>query len=113
MYAAPPLHSDGVGGTNQCSSGTSSGRQMIRLSHYSRQLITMQANLDHSISSLLLRVQNVYGFLLEEDTLSNFDQMKDTLAHIAQMISNCTQFIKDYSETISFCMRITLLLTTL
>jgi len=73
----------------------------------------MQANLDHSISSLLLKVQNVYEFLLEEDTLSNLDSMKDTLAHIAQMISNCAQFIKDYSETKSLCTQITLFPTTL
>ena len=64
----------------------------------------MQAVLDQSISGLLLKVQNVYEFLLEEDTLSNLDMMKDTLAHIAQVVSNSAQFIKNYSETINFCM---------
>ena len=63
----------------------------------------MQANLDQSISDLLLKVQNVYEFLLEENMLSNLDTMKDTLARIAQVISNCAQFIKNYSETKSFC----------
>ena len=63
----------------------------------------MQANLDQSISDLLLKVQTVFKFLLEEDTLSNLDVMKDTLARIAQVISNCAQFIKNYSETKSFC----------
>ena len=63
----------------------------------------MQANLDQSISDLLLKVQNVYEFLLEEDTLSNLDVMKDTLARIAQVISNCARFIKNYPETKSFC----------
>ena len=80
----------------------SSGRQW-HVSHHFRQLIIMQANLDQSISDLLLKVQNVYEFLLEENTLSNLDTMKDTLARIAQVISNCAQFIKNYSETKSFC----------
>jgi len=51
---------------------------------------------------LLLKVQNVYEFLLEENTLSNLDMMKNTLARIAQVISNCAQFIKNYSETKSY-----------
>ena len=63
----------------------------------------MQANLDQSISTLLLKVQNVYEFLLEEDTISNIEMMKDTLARIAHVISNCAQLIKNYSETKSFC----------
>ena len=74
-----------------------------RVSHHCRQLIIIQTNLDQSISSLLERVQYVYEFLLEEDTLSNLDTMKDTLARIAQVISNCAQFVKDYSETKRFC----------
>jgi len=71
-------------------------------------LIIIQANLDQ-ISDLLLKIQNVYEFLLEEDTLSNLDMMKDTLARIAQAVSNCAQFIKNYSETKSFCMPHTVL----
>jgi len=63
----------------------------------------MQVDLDQSISDLLSKVQNVYEFLLEEDTLSNLDTMKDALARIAQVISNCAQFIKNFSETTSFC----------
>jgi len=66
-------------------------------------VIITQANLDQSISDLLLQVQTVYEFLLEENTLSNFVTMKDTLARIAQVIGNCAQFIKNYSETKSFC----------
>jgi len=103
LYADPPLRSDGLGDTNQCSPGMSSGHQRHANLHHCRQLIIMQAKLDQSISDLLLKVQNVYEFLLEEDTLSNLDTMKDTLARIAQVISNCAQFIKNYSETKSFC----------
>ncbi|KAL4062780.1 WD40-repeat-containing domain protein [Scleroderma yunnanense] len=66
------------------------------------QLIIGQANLDQSVSSLLEKIQRVYKFLLEEDTLANLDTMKDTLARIAHVISNSAQFIKDYSETKNF-----------
>ncbi|KIM60031.1 hypothetical protein SCLCIDRAFT_26946 [Scleroderma citrinum Foug A] len=63
------------------------------------QVIIAQVNLDHSVSSLLSKVQSVYEFLLEEDTKANLDMMKDTLAHIAQVVSSCAQFIENYSET--------------
>ena len=76
---------------------------MARISPHFRQLIIMQANLDQLISNLLLKVLKVYELLLEEDTLSNLDMMKDTLARIAQVIGNCAQFIKNYSETKCFC----------
>ena len=76
-----------------------------RFSHHSCQLIITQTNLDQSISSLLLKINNVYEFLLEEDTLSDVDPMKDTLARIAQIISECAQFVKNYSETKDFCMQ--------
>lgn len=79
---------------------------VARNSYHSRQLIITQANLDSSISSLLEKVRSVYEFLLEGDTLSSFDARKDTLGQIAQVISNCAQFIKDYSETKNFCKRV-------
>ncbi|KAL4075164.1 hypothetical protein V8B97DRAFT_1544571 [Scleroderma yunnanense] len=70
------------------------------------QLVITQANLDSSVSSLLAKVQNVYEFLLEKDTLSNLCTMKDTLARIAQVINNYAQFIKNYSETKNFWKRL-------
>ncbi|KAL4074511.1 WD40-repeat-containing domain protein [Scleroderma yunnanense] len=60
--------------------------------------IIMQANIDNLVSGLLPKIQNVYEFLLEPDTLAHLDAMKDTLAHIAQVINDCAQFIKNYSE---------------
>ncbi|KAL4071250.1 hypothetical protein V8B97DRAFT_436951 [Scleroderma yunnanense] len=62
------------------------------------KVIITQANLDSSVYSLLAKVQSVYEFLLEKDTLANVDAMKDTLARIAQVMSSCAQFIKNYSE---------------
>ena len=82
---------------------------MARISRLSRQLIITQANPGNFVSGLLPTIQSVYEFLLEEDTLINLNTRKDTLAHIAQTVSRCAQFIKDYSETKSFCMPLGLL----
>ncbi|KIM64089.1 hypothetical protein SCLCIDRAFT_23717 [Scleroderma citrinum Foug A] len=44
------------------------------------QVIIVQVNIDYLVSSLLLKIQSVYEFLLEEDIKANLDLMKDTLA---------------------------------
>ncbi|KIN97417.1 hypothetical protein M404DRAFT_1006058 [Pisolithus tinctorius Marx 270] len=69
------------------------------------QLLMKQANLDKAVSGLLQTIRSVYEFLTEEDTINNIDNMKDTLAKIARVISDSAQFIKDYSETKSFWKR--------
>ena len=71
-------------------------------SHITRQVIINQATLDSSVASLFLKVKGVYEFLLRGDILANLATMEDSLARIAQGISNCTQFI-NYSETKNFC----------
>lgn len=75
----------------------------MHTSHPFRQLIINQATLDHSVSSLLLKVKYVYEFLLEGDTLSDLVTMKDILERIARVISDCAQFIVNYSERKNFC----------
>ena len=73
------------------------------ISPHSRQLIINQVTLDNSALSLLSKIKSVYEFFLAGDTLSSLTTMKDTLARFAQVISNCVQFIKNYSETRRFC----------
>ena len=101
-HADPSLRSDGVGGINQCSSGASSGFRP-HISHNSRQVIINQGTLDNSMFGLLLKIKLVYEFFLAGDTLSGLITMKDTLVRFAQVISNCAQFIENYSETKCFC----------
>ena len=67
-------------------------------------MIITQANRDHLVSGLLAKIQNVYEFLLEENTKANLDTMKDTLTRIAQVVGRCTQFIENYYEIRNFCM---------
>ncbi|KIN97223.1 hypothetical protein M404DRAFT_1006269, partial [Pisolithus tinctorius Marx 270] len=65
-------------------------------------LLISQVNRDAAVSSLLNKIRNTYEFLAEDDTIKNIENMKDTLAMIARVISDSAQFIKDYSETKSF-----------
>ncbi|KAL4065636.1 WD40-repeat-containing domain protein [Scleroderma yunnanense] len=69
------------------------------------QLVIAQAKLDNAVSALLPQLQHVYGFLCEKGTLTKIDTKKDVLACIAQVISHCVQFIKDYADTRKFWKR--------
>ncbi|KIK21039.1 hypothetical protein PISMIDRAFT_681748 [Pisolithus microcarpus 441] len=69
------------------------------------QLLMKQANLDKAVLSLLQTIRTVYEFLTEKETINNINDMKDTLAKIARVISDAAQFIKGYSETTSFWKR--------
>ncbi|KAI6138501.1 hypothetical protein BKA82DRAFT_4236531 [Pisolithus tinctorius] len=66
-------------------------------------LLISQVNRDAAVSSLMNKIRNTYEFLAEDDTMKNIENMKDTLAMIARVISDAAQFIKAYSETKSFC----------
>ncbi|KIK27129.1 hypothetical protein PISMIDRAFT_66777, partial [Pisolithus microcarpus 441] len=68
--------------------------------------IIAQANLDYAVSQLLEKVGSVYAFLSENETIKKIDSMKGSLAKIAQVMSACAQFIKDYSETTNFWKRL-------
>ena len=43
-----------------------------------------------SVPILVSKVQSVYGFLLEEDSLAIHNIMRDTLALLAYVIRHCT-----------------------
>jgi len=55
------------------------------------------------VSNLLSKVNCVYEFLLEGDTLGNLITMKDAIERIARVISDCADFIVNYSKKKSFC----------
>ena len=66
------------------------------------QFIMMQSGAS-SVPILVSKVQSVYGFLLEEDSLAIHNIMRDTLALLAYVIRHCVHFIRDYSEIKNFC----------
>ncbi|KAI6103926.1 hypothetical protein EV401DRAFT_2201160 [Pisolithus croceorrhizus] len=70
------------------------------------QSLINQANLDRDVSDLFGTVRAVYEFLLEDDTIQNINGMKATLGKIARATSDAARFIKNYSETTSFCMSV-------
>lgn len=76
------------------------------------QLVITQAKVDAAVSGLLPKLQQVYEFLCEDRTLTKVDTMKETLARIAQVINDCTQFIKSYADIKSYCETFTLVLIT-
>ena len=55
------------------------------------------------MDELLVKMCQIYHFLMADDTLSAINIMKETLAQIAQVVQGCAQFIANYPETRKFC----------
>ena len=55
------------------------------------------------MDEVLVKICQIYHFLVANDTLSAINIMKETLAQIAQVVQECAQFIANYSETKKFC----------
>ena len=72
-------------------------------SSISRQVILSQANLDASITDLVIRIKQIYELILENKSPTKINATKDVLLEIAQVIQECAQFIAKYSETTNFC----------
>ncbi|KAG6330329.1 hypothetical protein ID866_8760 [Astraeus odoratus] len=70
------------------------------------QTILDQDSCDESVSALLEKVQEVYEFLLEKDTLEYINTKEHILVQIAQVVGNCAEFITKYSERKSFVLRL-------
>ncbi|KAG6331775.1 hypothetical protein ID866_7313 [Astraeus odoratus] len=70
------------------------------------QTILEQNNRDEAVSALLTKVQEVYEFLLEKDILQSIDKKEHILIQIAQVISNCAEFIAKYIEGKGFAIRL-------
>jgi hypothetical protein len=47
-------------------------------------------------------VQEVYKFLVEEDTLKDINKKEQILVEIAEVVGNCAEFITKYSQRKSF-----------
>ncbi|KAG6332095.1 hypothetical protein ID866_6994 [Astraeus odoratus] len=73
---------------------------------WAAQTIISQANRDASINALLLKICELYKFITEDDRLVRLTSMEATLQKIAEQILDCTRFIKDYSETKNFWIRL-------
>ncbi|KAG2144689.1 uncharacterized protein EDB93DRAFT_1337981 [Suillus bovinus] len=67
------------------------------------KIILAQAERDESVQRLLQKLDQVYGFIIQDDNLFKVESMSDVVRKIAQQTLECARFIRDYSETKSFC----------
>jgi hypothetical protein len=69
----------------------------------SMQIILAQTKRDQSVQSLLEKLEEVYDFMSQKDTLGQISSKRSIAGRIAQQTLECAGFIKDYSEKKGFC----------
>ena len=62
-----------------------------------------QTSFDTSMGDLVTGIQQAYGLMLENRSLSKINSSKDVLVEIAQVLQECSQFVIKYSEIKNFC----------
>ncbi|KAG2104349.1 uncharacterized protein F5147DRAFT_807845 [Suillus discolor] len=67
------------------------------------KIIIAQAERDKSICSLLEKLAEVYRFMTLDENLGKIESMRGIVGKIVQQTHECARFIRDYSETKSFC----------
>jgi hypothetical protein len=67
------------------------------------QIILAQTERDQSIQSLLDKLEDVYRFMSQEDTLGQISSKRKISERIAQQTLECARFIRDYSQKKGFC----------
>jgi hypothetical protein len=69
----------------------------------SMQIILAQTVRDQSVQSLLERLEQIYDFMSQKDTLGLISSKRHIAGRIAQQTLECAGFIRDYSEKKGFC----------
>ncbi|KAG2029826.1 hypothetical protein BDR03DRAFT_1017894 [Suillus americanus] len=70
------------------------------------KIILAQTERDQSVQSLLKKLEEVYRFMSQDDTLGQISSKRDIFGRIAQQTLECASFIRDYSEKKSFWKRL-------
>ncbi|KAG2365664.1 hypothetical protein BDR07DRAFT_625260 [Suillus spraguei] len=70
------------------------------------KIILAQTERDDSVQSLLEKLEQVYVFMSQDDTLSKIPSQRTIVERIAQQTLECARFIRDYSERKSFWKRL-------
>ncbi|KAG6331908.1 hypothetical protein ID866_7178 [Astraeus odoratus] len=81
-------------------------RMALGVLSWASQTIITQANRDASINALLFKICEFYNFITEDDRLAKLTSMQVIFQKIAEQILDCTRFIKNYSETKNFWIRL-------
>jgi hypothetical protein len=66
-------------------------------------MVIAQSDRDQAVHSLVDKLDQVYSFMIQDHTLSQISSMRGILGQISQQVLGCARFIRDYSETKSFC----------
>ncbi|KAG2105115.1 uncharacterized protein F5147DRAFT_762011 [Suillus discolor] len=67
------------------------------------KIILAQTERDQSVQSLLEKLEHVYRFMSQKDTLEEISSKRSIAGRIAQQTLECACFIRDYSEKKNFC----------
>ncbi|KAG2347247.1 hypothetical protein BDR05DRAFT_722495, partial [Suillus weaverae] len=70
------------------------------------QIILAQTERDQSVQSLLEKLEEVYRFMSQDDTLGQISSQRSIFGRIAQQTQECACFIRDYSHKKSFWERL-------
>jgi hypothetical protein len=67
------------------------------------QIILAQTDRDEAVLELLKKLCDIYGFVTQNEKLSQIESMSAILEKISQQTRICAHFIENYSETKNFC----------
>ncbi|KAG2344492.1 hypothetical protein BDR05DRAFT_189862, partial [Suillus weaverae] len=70
------------------------------------KMILAQANLDTALLKLLEKLGEIYGFITQDEILGQISSMRAILGKISQQTRECAHFIKNYSKTSNFWIRL-------
>ncbi|KAG2136373.1 uncharacterized protein EDB93DRAFT_1106927 [Suillus bovinus] len=67
------------------------------------KMVIAQSDRDQAVNRLVDKLEQVYDFVMQDETLGQISSMRGILGQISQQTLECARFIRDYSETKSFC----------
>ncbi|KAG2094879.1 uncharacterized protein F5147DRAFT_763842, partial [Suillus discolor] len=70
------------------------------------KMVIAQSDRDRAVHCLVDKLDQVYNFMIQDETLDHISSMRDILGQISQQTLECARFIRDYSETKSFWKRL-------
>ncbi|KAG2087913.1 uncharacterized protein F5147DRAFT_658845 [Suillus discolor] len=66
------------------------------------KMVIAQLDRDQAVHHLVDKLDQVYDFMIQDETLGQISSMRDILGQISQQTLECARFIRDYAETKSF-----------
>ncbi|KAH7905203.1 hypothetical protein BJ138DRAFT_1165211, partial [Hygrophoropsis aurantiaca] len=70
------------------------------------KIILAQDSRDEAVLRLLTKLDQVYSFVSQDDTLAQMSSMRTIVARIAQVTMECAEFIRSFAETKGFWTRL-------